>query len=84
MKTIKLKVTHTGNVIEMNPLFIESMEWIDRPQETPGTELVMFSGKIHRVIESPELIKDLAKKLDTYFTTSKLFENEQVYNTKGE
>ncbi len=84
MKTIKLKLTHSGNTIEVNPMFIESMEWVSRAQETPGTDISMFSGKIHRVEESPELIKKLAEKENNYFTTNKLFENEQVHDTKGQ
>ena len=84
MKTIKLKkATGTGNTIEINPMFIETMEWVPAVNSVlGGTDVSTMSGKTFRVEEKPEEIKKLIQELD-YFTTHKLFENEQIRSQEG-
>ena len=84
MKTIKLKkATGTGNTIEVNPVFIETMEWVPAVNSVlGGTDVSMMSGKTFRVEETPEKIKELTRELD-YFITNKLFENEQIHSQEG-
>jgi len=81
MKTIKLTKI-TGNTVEINPVFIETMEWVkEEPQVKAGTEIRTTSGQFFKVSETPDRIKEISQQLD-YYTANKLFENEQIYYPK--
>ncbi len=83
MKTIKLTKI-TGNTVEINPMFIETMEWAKPENRVKGgTDIRTMSGQGFRVEETPDRIKELSNQLD-YFITNKLFENEQIRYSQGE
>ena len=83
MKTIKLTKI-TSNTIEINPMFIETMEWVKpEGQVKGGTDIRTMSGQTFRVEEAPDRIKELSNQLD-YFMANKLFENEQIHYPQGE
>jgi hypothetical protein len=69
------KATSDESPIDINPIFIESIDRYET-ETIKRTEIMMFSGKVHYIKETPKEIKKIMEQPKTFYTTNK--KDEQI------